>query len=95
MNLSLGDRLGKIFISGSAVTPTDDADMSPIDRVIASPGTYLFFSQTRLGPYNIPALVLYPGGVIPGVSLDYSILPLHFLILAASSGSSGLWSLES
>jgi len=90
MNLSLGDKLGKIFISGSAVTPTDVADMSPIERVIANPGTYLCLSQTRLGPYNIPGFVLKPTGAIPDYSLDCSILPSHFLILAASSGSSGL-----
>ena len=48
--LSFADRFGKTRISGLAVTPTLVAAMSPIDLVIASPGTYLFFSQTRFGP---------------------------------------------
>ena len=39
-NLSEGLRFGKTLISGSAVTPTDVAAMSPIDLVIASPGAY-------------------------------------------------------
>jgi len=49
-NLSLDVRLGKYVISGLAITPTVVAAMSPIDRVMANPGTCLFFSQTRLGP---------------------------------------------
>lgn len=48
--LSLGLKFGKYVISGLAVTPTLVAAMSPIDRVIARPGTCLFFSQTRFGP---------------------------------------------
>ena len=48
--LSLELRLGKYEISGFAVTPTLVAAMSPIERVMARPGTYLFLSQTRLGP---------------------------------------------
>ena len=40
------------YISGSLVTPTLPATKSPIDRVIAKPGTYLFLSQTLLGPKN-------------------------------------------
>ena len=48
--LSFAVRFGKTKISGLAVTPTLVAAMSPIDLVIASPGTYLFLSQTRFGP---------------------------------------------
>jgi hypothetical protein len=49
-NLSFYDKLVNVLISGSAVTPTEAAAISPIDLVIAKPGTYLFFSQTLLGP---------------------------------------------
>ena len=48
--LSDGDKFGKNFNSGSAVTPTDSAAISPIDLVIASPGIYYDFNQTRFGP---------------------------------------------
>jgi hypothetical protein len=40
------------YISGSLVTPTLPATKSPILLVIANPGTYLFLSQTLLGPKN-------------------------------------------
>jgi hypothetical protein len=75
------------LISGSWVTPTVLATRSPRDLVIARPGAYLFFSQTLFGPKNYG--FIFPWGTI----LDCSILPLDFLILLASSFSSGLWSL--
>jgi hypothetical protein len=40
------------WISGSLVTPTLAAAKSPIDLVIAKPGTCLFLSHTRFGPKN-------------------------------------------
>lgn len=50
--LSKVDKQLNTYISGSLVTPTLAATKSPIDLVIASPGTYLFFNQTLLGPKN-------------------------------------------
>lgn len=85
----LGWRFGKDFISGSCVTPTVLATKSPRDLVIARPGACLFFNQTLFGPKNYG--LIFPWGTI----LDCSILPLDFLILLASSFSSGLWSLLS
>jgi hypothetical protein len=36
------------------MTPTCEAILSPIDRAIANPGIFSFFSQTREGPTGFP-----------------------------------------
>lgn len=65
------------------MTPTLAATLSPKDLDIASPGTSSSFSHTLEGPMNWSSS-----------SLKGSILPPRFLILADSSGSLGLWSLD-
>lgn len=69
-------------LPGSAITPTLAATLSPKDRLIANPGTSSSFNQTLAGPINWSSS-----------SLNGSILPPLLLILSASSGSLGLWSL--
>jgi hypothetical protein len=67
-----------------------------MERVIARPGTYLCLSQTLFGPKNygkFPVIILALKPGMPCINLDGSILPFYLLTLAASSISSGLWSL--
>jgi hypothetical protein len=73
INLSSGLKSSS-RISGSAVTPTLEATSSPKDLVIASPGISYSLSHTLSGPI----------GFFSG-SLNESILPPYFKILAASS----------
>lgn len=61
-------------LPGSAVTPTLEATSSPNDLVMANPGISSFLSHTLSGPI----------GFLSG-SLNESILPPYFMILAASS----------
>ena len=42
------------FISGSYETPTEAATISPMDLVIAKPGTLSFLVQTLKGPIALP-----------------------------------------
>lgn len=46
-------KTSKVLISGTLVTPTDFATSSPIDLVIASPGT-VWLLQTLKGPFGFP-----------------------------------------
>jgi len=71
-------KIKKIYLPGSALTPTREAHSSPKDLVIASPGISSFFSQTLNGPIGFLSW-----------SLKESILPPLFMILAASSGWQG------
>jgi len=72
------------------MTPTDDATISPIERVIARPGTYLDLSHTLKGPKCSPTRL---EGPLPGMILDCSTRPLVYMMRSASSFSLGLWSL--
>jgi hypothetical protein len=74
----------RINLPGSGMTPTVWAIKSPILRDIARPGTSSLRSQTRLGPMSSPV----------SWSLNASILPPRSIILAPSSLSQGLWSLD-
>jgi len=65
------------------MTPTELATLSPIDRLIASPGTFSSLSQTRAGPIGCPS-----------GSQNGSTLPLQSMIRSNSSFQSGLWSIE-
>lgn len=56
-------------ISGSAITPTDLAAISPNDLDIAKPGTSSLANQTLNAPYLFPSIKLY------------STLPPNFIIL--------------
>lgn len=71
------------MLPGSGLTPTLDATKSPIDLLIANPGTFSFLSQTLAGPIGSPL-----------GSLNGSTLPLHCKIRSCSSLISGLWSLD-
>ncbi len=72
-------------LPGSAMTPTDCATKSPIERLMASPGTSSFSSHTLLGPMSSPV----------EWSLNASILPPRSKMRCPSSLSQGLWSRES
>ena len=67
------------------MTPTLYATKSPILRDMARPGTSSLANHTRLGPMSSPVTL----------SLKASIRPPRSIILAPSTGSQGLWSLES
>jgi len=67
------------------MTPTDCATKSPIERLIARPGTSSLSSHTLLGPISSPV----------AWSLNASILPPLSRIRCPSSLSQGLWSRES
>jgi len=69
------------IISGSGITPTDYATLSPIDLDMASPGTSSSWTQTLKGPIGSPFM-----------SLKASTLPFCSIIRLYSSCSSGLWS---
>ncbi len=67
------------------MTPTDCATKSPIERLIASPGTSSLSSHTLFGPISSPV----------AWSLNASILPPLSRIRYPSSLSQGLWSRDS
>jgi hypothetical protein len=78
------------FLPGSGVTPTEVAQRSPMDLLIASPGYASFFNQTLKGPYFCPFSNLVITHYLP----EYlSTLPPDLFILSFSAGISGLWSL--
>ena len=65
--------------SGSGITPTELAIRSPMERLMASPGMFSSFSQTRAGPIG------WPSGSRKG-----STRPFDIKILSNSSFQSGL-----
>jgi hypothetical protein len=71
------------MISGRGLTPTEAATRSPKLRVIASPGTLSFCTQTLKGPIGSPYS-----------SIKGYIRPFIFLIRSAYFYTEGLWSFE-
>ena len=85
INLSYSVNLPDL-ISGVAVSPIDYARRSPIERVMARPGTggFLPGTQIRRGPMGCPSS-----------SLKVSTTPPAFSITSLSAWTSGFWSVLS
>lgn len=58
----------KCYLPGSAITPTDEATLSPKDLDIAKPGTWFSFNHTRGGPINSPVSSSLNGSIRPPFS---------------------------
>mmetsp|Transcript_10958 Transcript_10958/g.38014 ORF Transcript_10958/g.38014 Transcript_10958/m.38014 type:complete len:223 (+) Transcript_10958:758-1426(+) len=81
-NLSLGSS-SYLLTSGSVLTPTRCASMSPNARLIARPGIHAYLSHTLCGPTFVPCS-----------STSLSTRPPIDKIRFFSSSVSGLWSTD-